>query len=193
MRKFSSPLRTSVPRALGNLRTLVHFPSLCGRIPNGFPTLPQSGKSRTNVTTTPEVFIMPKPLRCAIDPPSFNHEAHRALWLWLSENPCSWKADWPGWERYRNLPARLCFACQYAHDIRLWEVYTQHGKPIPDMDFPVVNCARCPLIWGDSKKFKPSCMSFYADWLSACLPAGARAIAARRIAEAPVRSGVEVI
>ena len=125
--------------------------------------------------------------------PAFNHSAHKALWSWLADNPDASKEDWPGWEGVEDTPAQLCYACQYTHDLRSWEIFTQRGKPIPDLDFSVVDCARCPLIWGDSKKFKPSCMSFYADWLSACLPAGARAIAARRIAEAPVRSGVEVI
>ena len=179
MRKFSSPLRTSVPRALGNLRMIVQYRSLYGRIPYGFPTLLQSGKSRTNVTTTPEVFTMPKPFRCAMDPSSFNHTAHRDLWLWLSENPECWKADWPGWERHQNLPARLCFACQYTVD-----VFRNYGFKRS------IGCDLCPLEWPGKRCTFRNSTGLYDLWnVSNHLPDVRRKLA-RDIAELPVKDGI---
>lgn len=179
MHKFSAPSCTSVPRALGNLRIIVQYRSLYGRIPYGFPTLLQRGKSRTNVTTTPEVFTMPKPLRCATDPPSFNHTAHRDLWLWLSENPERWKEDWPGWKSYRNIPYQLCFACQYTVDVI--QHYSLQRK---------IGCDLCPLEWPGKRCIFGTSIGLYDIWSESSPSSHVRRKTARDIAELPVKDGI---
>ena len=58
---------------------------------------------------------------------TFNHNAHRDLWNWLSHNPFKRKRDWPGWEenggKYIDA-GNECFACNACSD-----------------------CSGCPLAW----------------------------------------------
>lgn len=97
----------------------------------------------------------------------FNHTAHRALWIWLSENPKKGKENWPGWEYYDDVE-NDCFACEFSID---------------------KNCRDCPLIWpgGD-------CMSgeaLYNKWGPARFRPQERASLALQIANLPVKEGVE--
>ena len=58
---------------------------------------------------------------------SFNHQAHRELWDWLSKHPGKLKSEWPGWDRnYGPYPdnGNECFACDACSD-----------------------CSGCPLVW----------------------------------------------
>ena len=58
---------------------------------------------------------------------TFDHNAHRDLWNWLSHNPFKRKRDWPGWEKNggKHIDAgNECFACDACFD-----------------------CSGCPLVW----------------------------------------------
>ena len=58
---------------------------------------------------------------------TFNHNAHRDLWNWLSHNPFKRKRDWPGWEKNGGKhidSGDECFACNACSD-----------------------CSGCPLVW----------------------------------------------
>ena len=58
---------------------------------------------------------------------TFNHNAHRDLWNWLSHNPFKRKSDWPGWEKNGGKypdAGNECFACDACPD-----------------------CSGCPLVW----------------------------------------------
>ena len=58
---------------------------------------------------------------------TFNHNAHRDLWNWLSHNPFKRKRDWPEWEKNGGKyidDGNECFACDACPD-----------------------CSGCPLVW----------------------------------------------
>ena len=58
---------------------------------------------------------------------SFNHQAHRDLWHWLSLNPFELKENWPEWKKNggKYLDAgNECFACDACGD-----------------------CSGCPIMW----------------------------------------------
>ena len=58
---------------------------------------------------------------------TFNHNAHRKLWHWLSLFPFKRKRDWPGWEKNGGTyidAGNECFACDACSD-----------------------CSGCPLVW----------------------------------------------
>ena len=58
---------------------------------------------------------------------TFDHNAHRDLWNWLSHNPFKRKRDWPGWKRNGGKhidTGNECFACNACSD-----------------------CSGCPLVW----------------------------------------------
>ena len=58
---------------------------------------------------------------------TFNHNAHKDLWNWLSHNPFKRKSDWPGWEKNGGTyidDGYECFACGTGCD-----------------------CSGCPLVW----------------------------------------------
>lgn len=125
---------------------------------------------------------MPKPFRCAIDPLSFNHSAHRDLWLWLSENPERWKADWPGWKTYRNPPVSFCFACQYTVDV------SQHYGLRQS-----IRCCFCPLDWPGKRCVFGTSTGLYDLWSESSPSSHVRSKLARDIAELPVKDGVTYI
>lgn len=122
---------------------------------------------------------MPKPFRCATDPPSYNHTAHRDLWLWLAENPGRWKEAWPGWESYRNLPVSFCFACQYTVDVSRHYGLRQS-----------IRCCFCPLEWPGKRCTLSTASGLYDIWRVSNNIPGVRRKLARDIAELPVKDGV---
>ena len=103
----------------------------------------------------------------------FNHTAHKELWTWLSENPEMDKDDWHGWEvnggEYDKV-YRLCFACEFTID---------------------VSCYSCPLIWPSG-----CCIDYsglYKAWVEERINLEERTSLAIKIANLPVRNGVETI
>lgn len=104
----------------------------------------------------------------------FNHTAHKALWIWLSENPKKSKKDWPGWKinggKYSRI-ANYCFACE----------------------FTVVGgtCYDCPLIWPNRNCVgSKDSASLFVEWESTD-NLEERASLALQIANLPVKEGVE--
>ena len=62
----------------------------------------------------------------------FQHSLHKALWLWLAENPDKAKSEWPRWvQNGEDIESQQngCFACQYRYN-------SNFGT-----------CDNCPLIW----------------------------------------------
>ena len=58
---------------------------------------------------------------------TFNHNAHRDLWNWLSHNPFNRKDEWPEWQKNGGPyidDGHECFACDACED-----------------------CSHCPLVW----------------------------------------------
>lgn len=69
-----------------------------------------------------------------------NHEAHMAMWDWLSKNPGISKFRWPGFKNFKPI-RNDCFACQHCRGV----------------------CTRCPLNWpgGITCTFSGSLYSTY--------------------------------
>lgn len=115
--------------------------------------------------------------------PIFNYSAHKALWLWLAENPAVTKSAWPGWDEYSSIPRLQCFACQYVTECRWYyrpTIYT-----------PRLKCTLCPLDWGTY----PQCSNNYNDaglYVRYMRAASfeRRSLFAKQIAELPVKQGV---
>lgn len=88
---------------------------------------------------------------------------HKALWMWLSENPNKEKEDWPKW---LNIPSmdNDCFACEIAN----------------------CDCEDCPIIWPtiDYDNNYPSCENIFGAWDDEILLAK-RSMLARYIANLP--------
>lgn len=105
-----------------------------------------------------------------------NHTAHKALWLWLAENPDKPEIHWPGWSiNGGSFPLIIneCFACEYAKRCLIGE--------------------ECPLEWPMNKDGNFSCNSggLFSLWLRSEDGPKSRARLARQIANLPVKPGVE--
>jgi len=115
--------------------------------------------------------------------PVFNHTAHKALWNWIADNTKegSWpnKLSWPGWEGNGGKYARnknTCFACEYTLSLE--------GKPY---------CPRCPLVWPDLDGcLTTQGIGLYDLWECAD-STEIRQYISLRIANLPVKDGVECI
>ena len=107
------------------------------------------------------------------EPRIFNHTAHKELWNYLAENPTKHKKDWPGWEinggEYSEVVGH-CFACEFTI---------------------AVICYNCPLIWPSG-----CCTGYnglYSEWAKEGISLEERTSLALKIANLPVRNGVETI
>ena len=100
----------------------------------------------------------------------FNHTAHKKLWNYLAENPTKQKEDWHGWEvnggEYRWV-CNHCFACEFTVDNI---------------------CYNCPLIWPDGY-----CYGLYEKWVKEGISLEERTSLALKIANLPVKNGIETI
>ena len=106
-------------------------------------------------------------------PGIFNHTAHKKLWNYLAENPTEYKGDWPGWEvnggEYSEVDSH-CFACEF----------TLGGT-----------CCDCPLIWPNG-----CCTGYgglYNTWVNTSINLEKRTSLALKIANLPVKNGIETI
>ncbi len=107
------------------------------------------------------------------EPRVFNHTAHKELWNYLAENPTEWKVNWPGWEtnggKYNKVNSH-CFACEF-----------------------IVGgtCCDCPLIWPNN-----DCAGYnglHTKWAKEGISLEERTSLALKIANLPVRNGIETI
>lgn len=104
----------------------------------------------------------------------FNHTKHKELWNWLADNPGKTKHEWPGWNG--KFVESCCFACVYD---------TEKGAEEGCLDC----CNYCPLEWpGNLVCGEPN--SLYEEWDAADKDSSP---IARRIANVPVKDGVETI
>jgi hypothetical protein len=87
---------------------------------------------------------------------------HRRLWRWIAKDPMHRKADWPGWNRFGDVPCNFCFACLAA------------GGHFMSSNRALPNCKRCPIKWS-----KPNCDDHGAEYYQFC---DARNSIARRAA-----------
>lgn len=116
----------------------------------------------------------------------FNLTAHKKLWNWLSENPTKRKEDCPIWQKNGGelkVDSRDCFACDYASEF--------HGFLLKNnlVPMPVTTscCEYCPL--QNHNKVGSHCLDgIYTNWL---FRRHIRAYYAKKIADFPVREGVE--
>ena len=112
------------------------------------------------------------------EPRIFNHTAHKELWNYLAENPTEYKVSWPGWEwnggKYKKVNS-YCFACEF----------TLGGT-----------CCNCPLIWPGgycTYEYNTSNYGLYRKWVEENISLEKRTSLALKIANLPVRDGVETI
>lgn len=105
----------------------------------------------------------------------FNHTAHKKLWLWLSEDTCREKIHWPGWEHNGGdtpMAINECVACGYA--------YSKTGS--------ILVCNHCPLVWPGG-----GCTGKRGLFKLWCLYPGEGKELAKRIANLPVKDGIDCI
>ena len=107
------------------------------------------------------------------EPGIFNHTAHKELWNYLAENPTKQKEDWPGWEvnggKYNKINSH-CFACEFIV-----------GS----------TCCDCPLIWPSKQCI--GIYGLYQRWVEQDISLEERTSFALKIANLPVRKGIETI
>ena len=110
----------------------------------------------------------------------FDHTNHKKLWNWLAENPDMEKSDWPEWVFNGGSVEeveQLCFACQYTT--------TPNGR--------FDSCSNCPVIWKKNKGLYHCINHEFGEWDFAEAGSQKRRNYALRIANLPVKDGVETI
>ena len=109
----------------------------------------------------------------------FNHTGHKSLWSWLADHPGKSKSNYfkdRGIER-NKIPYLYCYACDYDYDVT-------HDP---------MSCGCCPLC---AREDCQRCLNgLYEAWDRATARALHKECSqlARRIAELPVKPGVECI
>ena len=105
-----------------------------------------------------------------IPKPVFDRKHHKEMWLWLANNPCKSKQEWPGWKKlgYTDMQlARIhyCFACEYN---KAMAVTREHACEFCPLQFPYVTMKKGYIIQqGTYSRIYAACeteSSVYLEW-----------------------------
>lgn len=110
----------------------------------------------------------------------FNHTGHKALWNWLADHPGKEKIDYYKENNIYERQNNDCYACEYT-------IAVCDEKEEPH------DCKYCPLIWNKFICYRNE--AEFSDWLDRSQDGKFEeaSVIARKIANLPVKEGVETI